>query len=175
MIPKNASKLLAQSTPSYEKIRLLALPKILTACGRSSILIIKETHVVEQGGREKGESSTEAGPHQIVTRQHAGRILRVCVRQVIEHGVEEQNGADGEPGAADNGHDPVDTIEQFFYQLSIANTGRGRCGGFLPRPRTPPEPKQADWNTETSYASGRKSLLRLYLTVHIELLLLYDT
>lgn len=60
------------------------------------------------GGREQREASAKGRAEEVVAGQHTRRVLRVRVRKVIKDRVEEQEGADGEPGRADDGDDPMD-------------------------------------------------------------------
>ena len=76
---------------------------------------------------EQWKSRTERTSHEIVACKHTGRILGVRVREVIEHGVEEEEGSEGEERGADNGHDPGEM--------------GARVGG-------PAEPEEADGDAE---------------------------
>ena len=100
--------------------------------------------------REQRKSGAETAPHKVVARQHAGRILRVRVGEVIEHGLEKEEGADGEEAGADDGHDPVDA-----------------------QARRPAEPKKTDGYAKSAHESGREAFLRFDLAVVVELRLDY--
>ena len=82
---------------------------------------------------EQWKSRTERTSHEIVARKHAGRILWVGVREVVEHGVEEEEGSEGEEGGADDGHDPGEM--------------GARVGG-------PAEPEEADRDAEGADEGG---------------------
>ena len=65
-----------------------------------------DPQIVIHGGRKQGKSCTEGRTHEVVTREHGSGVLRVRVAEIVKHGVEEEEGADGEPAGADDGHDP---------------------------------------------------------------------
>ena len=100
--------------------------------------------------REQGEPCAETAPHKVVSRQHTGRILRVRVGEVIEDGLEKEEGADGEEAGANDGHDPMDA-----------------------RARGPAEPKETDGYAKGADESGREAFLRFDLAVVVELRLDY--
>jgi hypothetical protein len=112
-IEMNANVLLAQAIPSLEYI---ALPVVsFTRNGFA---------VKDRLPRKQWEPSTEGTPEQIVSSQHTGCILGICVRKVVEDTIEQQEGSDREEGRTDDGHNPVCTS------------------------RRPAEPEQADRNCE---------------------------
>ncbi len=96
--------------------------------------------------REQREPGAETAPHEIVPRQHASRVLRVRIWEVVEDGVEEEEGAEREEAGADDGHDPVDA---------------GACG--------PAEPEEADGDTECADESGREAFFGFEFAVLVEL------
>ena len=98
------------------------------------------------GGREKRERGTEARAHEIVAGEHARGVVGVRVSQVVQDRVEEQEGADGEPRGADDGHDPVH--------------------GFAGRPA---EPEQADWYAEGADEGWREAFFGLEFAFGVEL------
>lgn len=65
-----------------------------------------DPQVVIHGGRKQGKSRAEGRTHEVVTGEHGSCVFGVRIAQVVEHGVEEEEGADGEPAGADDGHDP---------------------------------------------------------------------
>ena len=65
-----------------------------------------DPQVVVHGGRKEGKSRAEGRAHEVVAGEHGSGVFGVGIAQVIEHGVEEEEGADGEPAGADDGHDP---------------------------------------------------------------------
>ena len=100
----------------------------------------RHSKVVIHGSREQGESRAERTSHEIVAGKHTGCIFRVGVWEVIEHGVEEEEGSEGEEGGSDDGHDP------------------GEVG---PRVGRPAEPEEADGDTEGAHEGGGESFLGL--------------
>lgn len=98
-IEMKANVLLAHPTPSFEYM----------AEAKSGNLILSQ--LLSKGSRIIAVSclpSTEAGPHKVVASQHTGRIFGICVWQVVQDGVEQQESTNREPSRADDGHDPVD-------------------------------------------------------------------
>ena len=95
---------------------------------------------------EQWEPCAETAPHKVVARQHTGRILRVCVGEVIENGLEEEESAYGEEAGANYWHDPVDA-----------------------RARGPAEPKETDGYAKGADESGREAFFRFDLAVVVEL------
>ena len=83
--------------------------------------------VLIHGRSEKREPGAKGAPHEVVPRQHAGRILRVRIGEVIEDGLEEEEGADGEEARANDGHDPVDARARRPAEPEQAN--RDAAGG----------------------------------------------
>ncbi|KAL9099854.1 MAG: hypothetical protein Q9163_004702 [Psora crenata] len=67
-----------------------------------------DTQVPVHGARKQGEARSESASHEIVAREHAGGVFRVGVAEIVEHRIEEEEGADGEPARADDGHDPME-------------------------------------------------------------------
>lgn len=65
-----------------------------------------DPQVVIHGGRKQGKSRTKGRTHEVVTREDGSGVFGVCVAKIVEHGVEEEKGADGEPAGANDGHDP---------------------------------------------------------------------
>ena len=92
--------------------------------------------VVHSGSKER-KRCPERGTHEVVTRVDGRDVARIRVSKVAEHGHEEQKGAHGEEGGANNGHDPVD---------------RGA--------RRPPEPEEADRYQKGAEEGGREAQLR---------------
>lgn len=88
------------------------------------------------GIRKQRKRSPKRRPHQIIARIHRSDILRVRVAEVRQHRHEEQERADAEEGAADDGHDLM----------------HGRA-------RRPPEPEQADGDAEGADESRGEAVL----------------
>ena len=65
-----------------------------------------DPQVVIHGGRKQGKSRTEGRTHEVVAGEHRSGVFGVRVAEIVEHGVEEEEGADGEPAGADDGHNP---------------------------------------------------------------------
>ena len=93
----------------------------------------RDSKIFIHSSREQWESRTERTSHEIVARKHTCRIFWVGVREVIEHGVEEEEGPEGEEGGADDGHDPREM--------------GARVGG-------PAEPEEADGDAEGADEGG---------------------
>jgi hypothetical protein len=100
---------------------------------------------VIHGAREKRESGTKGTPHEIVSGEDAGGVLGVGVGEVVQDGVEEEEGPDGEEGTSDDGHDPGDA-------------GAG-C---------PAEPEETDGDEETADHGGDQALLGANVAVFVE-------
>lgn len=60
------------------------------------------------GSGKQGEGCAEAAAHQVVGGIYAADILGVGVAEVVEHAVEEEEGANAEEAAGNDGHDPGD-------------------------------------------------------------------
>ena len=93
----------------------------------------RHSKVFIHSGRKQGEARAERTSHEIVARKHTGCIFWVGVWEVIEHGVEEEEGSEGEEGGADDGHDP------------------GKMGARVGRPA---EPEEADRDAEGTDEGG---------------------
>ncbi|KAJ8608654.1 hypothetical protein MRB53_039538 [Persea americana] len=122
-----------------------------------------DTEVVVHRRREQRERGAEAGPHEVVAGEHGRRFRRVRVREVVEHSIEEQDGADAEKGRADDGDDPV-------CPYSSAYAVRGTR--HIPL-STPPEEEETDCDARTADDGGRQTALRLDLAFLVELRLLH--
>ena len=66
----------------------------------------RHAKVVIHSCRKQWKSRAERASHKIVARKHTSRIFWVCVGEIVEHGVKEEEGSEGEEGGADDGHDP---------------------------------------------------------------------
>ena len=103
-----------------------------------------DPQAIEHGTRKQRETRAKGTPHEIIPRKHARRVLGVGVAEVVEDGVEQEEGADGEPAGADDGDDPM-----------------GAAGA-------PAEPEEADGEAEAADEGGREAELGLELTVGVE-------
>jgi hypothetical protein len=65
---------------------------------------------VIHGGSEQRKAGSERRPHEIVPGKDASGVFWVGIGQIVEDAVEEEEGADGEPGCADDGNDPVNGL-----------------------------------------------------------------
>ena len=96
--------------------------------------------------REQRKPSPKRRPHEIVPRQHTRRVLRIRIREIIQHGVEEQKRPDGKPPRSNNRHDPMDV-----------------------RARRPAEPEQADGDAKSADERRGQPFLGLEFAVFVEL------
>ena len=92
------------------------------------------------------ESSPETTSHEVVACKNRGGVFGVCITQIVENGVEKEEGAYAEEAGTDDRHDPVDVW-----------TGR------------PAEHKEADWDGEAADERAGQPLLWGYFLVFVEL------
>ena len=100
----------------------------------------RDSKVVIHSSSEQWEPGAKRTSHEIVACKHTSRIFWVCVGEIVEHGVEEEKGSEGEEGGSDDRHDPGEV--------------GARVGG-------PAEPEEADGDAEGPDEGGREPLLWL--------------
>ena len=101
--------------------------------------------IIIHSPRKQRKPGTKRRPKQVIPGQHRSRIHGIRIGQIIQHGVEEQERADGEEPGAHDGHDPVDTGSS-----------------------APAEPEETDGDEAAAYTSGREPILWFDVAVGVE-------